>query len=72
MMTDEELKETCCTNCRLKLDLEKADYSKGGCTHSMYEGYCCLAFSDEGLAVHMYGTDPAYGRCECFTPKEKR
>ena len=58
-----------CTNCRLKLRLEKYDYSKGGCKHTPKDGYICLAFANEGLAVQMVGINPEDGGCEMFAPK---
>ena len=58
-----------CTNCRLKLRLEKWDYSKRGVPKQEQEGYVCLAFANEGLAVQMVGINPEDGGCEMFTPK---
>ena len=58
-----------CTNCRLKLRLEKWDCSRRGVPKQEQEGYVCLAFANEGLAVQMVGANPEDGRCEMFTPK---
>ena len=60
----------CCETCRLKLRLEKLDYSKGGCHHEWQDGYICLAFHDEGIACWMVGQPPETGMCECYTPKD--
>lgn len=59
----------CCNTCRLKLSLKKYDYSRGGCIHTDYDGYCCLAFGFEGLAVHMVGCDPDTSICEMYSPR---
>ena len=58
-----------CTECKLKLRLEECDFSKRGCLHIPKDGYICLAFAHEGLAVHMIGVNPETGGCEMFTPK---
>ena len=60
----------CCENCKFKLELVKFDYSKGGCIHSTYEGYACMAFASEGQATHMVGVRPETAKCEMFTEKE--
>lgn len=64
-----ELRE-CCDTCRHCYNLEKADYSKGGCVHTDIDGWCCMAFADEGLAVWMTGQDRDKAQCEDYTPKE--
>ena len=58
-----------CTNCRLKLRLEKWDYSKRGVPKQEQEGYVCLAFANEGLAAQLVGIDPEDGGCEVFVSK---
>lgn len=63
--------EECCRNCKLRYDLKKSDYSKGGCEHTNPQGFICMAFADEGIAEWMYGVSEE-GMCECFTPKEKK
>ena len=60
----------CCNNCRLKMRLEKSDYSQGGCIHTDYDGYACLAFANEGVVCHMVGNNPDTGICEMFTAKK--
>ena len=62
----------CCANCRHKYTLEKWDYSHGGCDHSVMNGYACMSFAKEGIAVWMVGEDPDYGMCECYEPKEEK
>ena len=59
----------CCNTCRKKLDLIKYDYSKGGCEHSSGEGFCCLAFADEGIACQMIGGNPEIEVCECYVKR---
>ena len=54
-----------CANCKLCLDLEILDYSKGGCKHTdVPEEFICLAFMDEGKACLMRGLSRD-GKCEC-------
>ena len=65
----DEFKE-CCKTCRNRLEIKKYDYSKGGCVHSDPGGYICLAFSDEGIGVWMYGL--VVGMCECYAPNEDK
>lgn len=62
----------CCNTCRLKKKLVKFDYSHGGCIHTDYEGFACLAFAYEGEVVHMVGGDPELGKCEMYLPEEKK
>ena len=58
-----------CENCKFKLELVKFDYSKGGCIHSTYEGYACMAFASEGQVTHMVGVRPETAMCEMFAEK---
>lgn len=58
-----------CSNCKYQLKLRKADYSEGGCVDTDMEGFVCLAFSDEGLALWMVGVKE--GLCECYASKEE-
>ena len=60
----------CCANCKFNLELVKFDYSKGGCIHSTYEGYACMAFADEGQVTHMVGVRPETAMCETFMEKQ--
>ena len=62
--------EECCKNCKMRYDLKKNDYSKGGCEHTDLPGFICMVFAYEGKAIWMYGIDEK-GMCECFTPKDK-
>ncbi len=66
----DKLKE-CCNNCRNNLNLVKFDYSQGGCVHTPYEGFCCLALASDGVAVHMVGGDSNEDVCEVFSPKKE-
>lgn len=61
-------KDMCCNNCKYKLKLVKYDYSHGGCKHSDYDGFCCMAFAHEGTAIHMIGSSNSY--CEMFEKGE--
>ena len=56
----------CCANCKFNLELVKYDYSNGGCIHTKYDGYACMAFASEGQVTHMVGIDPEIGMCEMF------
>lgn len=61
----------CCGNCRRRLDLETWDYSKIGSGNWKVKepGFACLAFADEGLAIHIVGLAPDRDWCEMFSPK---
>ncbi len=56
----------CCANCKHKMKLVKYDYSKGGCTHTDYDGFACLAFASEGQVTHMVGADTSVDACEMY------
>lgn len=58
----------CCNTCRLKKNLVKFDYSQGGCIHTDYEGFACLALAFEGEVVHMVGGNPELDICEMYSP----
>ena len=59
----------CCANCKFRYDLEKNDYSEGGCKHSKMPGFICMIFAEEEIAKWMYGIDEDE-LCECFAPRE--
>lgn len=62
-----------CNDCKYKLNLERYDYSQGGCTHSDEDGYVCMAFNDEGIAIHMIGLNPNVDDgCEMYNAKTKQ
>ena len=61
--------DECCANCKLRYDLQQYDYSNGGCVHTVMDGYICMAFNDEGIAVWMIGEDAKTGMCERFKMK---
>ena len=61
----------CCANCAYRYDLEKLDYSQGGCEHTMMEGFVCMLFKDAKLAEWMYGSDENKDHCECYQEKER-
>ena len=60
----------CCNTCELKKKLVKLDYSQGGCIHTDYEGFACLALAFEGEVAHMVGDNPETGMCEMYSPME--
>ena len=60
----------CCSNCRSFLNLEKLDYSRGGCEHTRMEGFICIAVADEGIADWMVGLDPDTEMCECWEERK--
>lgn len=62
----------CCNTCKRKMRLVKFDYSQGGCIHTDYDGYACLALAYEGEVVHMVGEDPATGMCEMYAQREEK
>ena len=61
--------QECCETCRNNLQLERWDYTKPNVPKEEMDGYVCLAFASEGLAVQMIGSDPETGRCEMFSQK---
>ena len=60
----------CCDNCRNRYDIEKLDYSHGGCAHTKPEGFICMALSCDGQANWMVGLNEDTGLCEMFGPKK--
>ena len=62
----------CCATCNKMLRLVKLDYSHGGCIHTDYEGFACLALACDGEVDHMVGLDPATGMCEMYLPRTLR
>ena len=61
----------CCNTCARQMKLEKLDYSKGGCVHTMQEGYACLLFVDEGIVNWMVGGS-GEGVCEEYRPRKEK
>lgn len=64
-----------CENCRLRLKLSKWDYSdvkNKGVPKEDMEGYVCLAFQNEGLAVWLVGESEKNGMCECWEERESK
>ena len=60
----------CCANCKLRYNLRMSDYSHGGCIDKDVDnGFICMAFQDENLAILMVGIDEKNEQCECYTPK---
>ena len=59
-------KKRCCSTCKYMKRLIKWDYSGGGCKHSEYDGFVCLACAFEDVAIHMVGADPDVGACEVW------
>ena len=61
----------CCATCANRYDLERLDYSKGGCKHEKMDGYICMAFADEGQAMWIIGTYPLEEICECYKARRE-
>ena len=61
--------KSCCNNCKYKMELIKFDYSRGGCEHTPYDGFACVALIHDGVVTHMVGIDPDSGMCEMFIPR---
>ena len=61
---------SCCKTCKLRLDLEKWDYSdiwNQGVPKTKYDGFACLIFVHEGLVVHLIGVNEDRDMCECYS-----
>lgn len=58
----------CCTTCARYFKGKKSDYSKGGCKDSDMDGFICMCFADEDIAVWMTGIGQNE-QCEMYTPK---
>ena len=50
-----------CDTCKLRYEIQRWDYSHGGCEHTKQEGHVCMAFKDEGIAVWMVGNGHVRG-----------
>ena len=61
----------CCDTCNKKMKLIKLDYSQGGCIHTDYDGFACLALASDGEVDHMVGLDSSVGRCEMYAPDKR-
>ena len=61
--------DRCCSTCRMYYRLTKFDYSRGGCKHSDAEGFACLAYGYEGVAIWMIGNNPDTEVCEVYSPR---
>lgn len=61
----------CCATCRHRYDLERLDYSNGGCEHTEMDGYICMAFADERQAVWIIRTYPLEEICECYKARRE-
>ena len=61
-----------CTNCKRNLKLVKFDYSEGGCVHTDYDGYACMALASEQIVVHMIGLNPEKAGCEMYIARLER
>lgn len=65
-------KHECCATCRNNYSLEKSDYSQSGCIDTQMEGFICMAFASEEIAVWMVGCNPNEEQCEMYSPKESK
>ena len=63
----------CCANCRRRFNLRIWDYSHPPRPRKANDvaGFICMAFSEEGEAIWMRGTNEERDLCECFEPKEE-
>jgi len=64
--------EDSCETCARRYKLRKNVYSRGGCEHEEMDGYICMCFASEGVAVWMTGMVEEYGICEAYRPKEDK
>ena len=61
----------CCTNCKNRFDAHKTDFTKLKTDEpidSILDGFICMAFANERVAVWMIGTDEQNGICEMYSP----
>lgn len=61
----------CCTNCKNRFDAQKTDFTKLNTDEpidSILDGFICMAFASERVAVLMVGTDEQNGICEMYSP----
>lgn len=62
----------CCLTCRYHNKLVRYDYTNvadNGVIHRDMGGFACTAFAntDEQYVIHMVGTMPEKGMCECYS-----
>lgn len=63
--------EPCCATCRRCYEIERWDYTGGGCEHTKLEGHACTALSDEGRVLWMTGLNGEVEKCEMWEGREK-
>ena len=62
----------CCNTCARQYKAHKTDFTKLRITEpidSEIDGYICMAFADERIAVLIVGNDPDSAFCEVYTPR---
>ena len=64
--------EESCETCARRYRLRKYVYSYHGCEHEEMDGYICMCFASEGVAVWKTGVVEEYGICEAYKPKEDK
>jgi len=62
--------EESCETCARRYRLRKSVYSRGGCETTDMDGYICMCFAKDGVAVWMTGNIEEYGICEAYQPRE--
>ena len=58
-----------CKTCNKRFDLKRFDYSTIGCEHTDMDGFICMAFADENIAIWMVGINEDTEGCECYTKR---
>lgn len=61
--------EESCETCARRYRLRKSVYSRSGCETTDVDGYICMCFANDGVALWMTGTIEEYGVCEAYQPR---
>ena len=59
-----------CATCHKRFDLKRFDYSTIGCEHTDMDGFICMAFADENIAIWMVGINEDTEGCEVYTERK--
>ena len=59
-----------CATCNKRFDLKRFDYSTIGCEHTDMDGFICMAFADENIAIWMVGINEDTEGCEVYTERK--
>ena len=63
--------KACCATCAFRYDLQKTDFTKLKTAEPIdtdLEGYICMGFAYERVAIWLVGNDPQKGICEMYSP----